>query len=150
MISLYKFFLSICFDIYEVWNSKTVFNLWLINVFNHQSNDICSQVDNVSQVRQLDREWRSVLIWSWLGAFQLIFVTGFFNNYNKKCNFYNKTRVSFKMITAYKGYEVMFLSFWESDCQKMQMATFRPMHLPWRSEERRVGTESRSRWSPYH
>src|SRR5256884_6396681 len=26
----------------------------------------------------------------------------------------------------------------------------RPLHVQWRSEERRVGKECRSRWSPYH
>src|SRR2546430_4313405 len=42
-------------------------------------------------------------------------------------------------------------------CKKLAITTVCPQriemgksYLPWRSEERRVGKECRSRWSPYH
>src|SRR5260370_38753081 len=36
------------------------------------------------------------------------------------------------------------------ECDRCLKGFEKPMHIPFRSEERRVGKECRSRWSPYH
>src|SRR3712207_8655008 len=41
---------------------------------------------------------------------------------------------------AQEAYRMILEAFWKGDRQE----------LGWRSEERRVGKECRSRWSPYH
>ena len=48
-------------------------------------------------------------------------------------------------VTAYKNGDTLFSVFQENPCDLVILDIMMP-----RSEERRVGKECRSRWSPYH